>query len=107
MEKIIIETRLYDELDELIQKLYDKEYFGFLPSAEDYIHKIYDFINTIPTIKSKLTKRNKYGKHYCTYKANNKTSWYIVFDVEDDAYLISFITNNHSRNYPIYIRGLQ
>ena len=30
MEKIIIETRLYDELDELIQKLYDKEYFGFL-----------------------------------------------------------------------------
>jgi hypothetical protein len=107
MEKIIVETRLHDELDELIQKLYDKEYFGFLPSAENCIHKIYDFINTIPTQKSKLTKVNRYGKYYCTYKANNKTSWYIIFDVIDDVYLISFITNNHSRNYPTYISGVK
>jgi hypothetical protein len=103
MEKIIIETRLHDELDELIQKLYDKEYVGFLPTAEDYINKIYDFINTIPNQKSKLTQNNRYGKYYCKYKHNSKTSWYIVFDIEDDVYLI---TNNHSQNYPIYIRGL-
>ncbi len=107
MEKIIIETRLYDELDELVQKLYDKEYFGFLESAEKYIHKMYDFINTIPNLKAKLTKRNKFGKYYCTFKANINTSWYIIFDVEDDVYLISFITNNHSPNYPAYIGGMK
>jgi hypothetical protein len=106
MEEIIIETRLHNELDELIQKLYDKEYFGFLLSAEDYINKIYDFINTIPTQKRKLTQNKRYGKYYCKYKHNSKTTWYIVFDLEDDVYLISFITNNHSPNYPIYISGL-
>jgi hypothetical protein len=29
MEKIIIETRLYNELDDLIQKLYEKNILGF------------------------------------------------------------------------------
>jgi hypothetical protein len=106
MEKIIVETRLHDELDELIQKLYDKEYFGFLQSAEDYINKMYDFINTIPNQKRRVTKNKRYGKYYCKYKHNSKTTWYIIFDLEDDIYLISFITNNHSPNYPTYISSL-
>jgi hypothetical protein len=105
MEKVIIETSLHSELDDLIQKLYDKEYFGFLISAEEYINKIYDFINALPNQKRKLTNNKRFGKYYCTYKHSNKTSWYIVFDVEDDTYLVSFVTNNHSHNYPIYIGG--
>lgn len=103
MEKIIIETNLIIELDALILKLYERDYFGFLPSAEEYIVRLYDFIYTIPLQKRKLTHNNRYGKYYCTYKHSSKTSWYIVFDVEDGIYLVIFVTNNHSPNYPIII----
>lgn len=100
MEKIIVEKRLFDELNDLIEILYKDEYFSFLQSAEEYVNKIYAFINTIPNLKSKKAKINRFGNYFCTYKANKNTSWYLFFDVEDGIFLISFITNNHSANYP-------
>ena len=30
------------------------------------------------------------------YKSNPRTTWYIFFDKEDNQYLITFITNNHT-----------
>jgi len=87
--------------------LYKAEYFGFRESAIDYSNKILDFIYTIPTLKKKPTKRNKYGNWYCAYKYNSKTTWYITFDVEDNIYLVTHITNNHTTDYPKYIRGLK
>lgn len=77
MEKIIVEKRLFDELNELIEILYKEEYFGFLQSAEEYVNKTYAFIDTIPHVKSKKAKISRYGKNYATFKANNKTSWYL------------------------------
>ncbi len=105
MEKIIIKEVLSDYLNELIYKLYKKDYFGFIEDAESYVNSIYDFIYTIPTQKIKKTKKNRFGKYYCTYRANKKTSWFIVFDIQDNKYLINYITNTHTSNYPTYIMG--
>ncbi len=103
-EKVIILPVVYDYLFDLINVLYDKEYFGFVESTKNYVHEIIDFMYTLPNQKSKQTKNNRFGKHYCKYKHNSKTSWYIVFDVEDDVYLIKFITNNHTSYYATYIK---
>jgi hypothetical protein len=86
--------------------LYDKEYFGFFESSIEYADKILNFILEIPNQKSKLTKNKRYGEYYCRYKHNSKTSWYIFFDIEDDIYLVKFVTNNHTSYYASYIGGL-
>jgi hypothetical protein len=106
-EKVIILPVVYDYLFDLIKTLYDKEYFAFEDSTKNYVNGIVDFMYTLPDLKAKVASKDKFGKYYCTFKANNNTSWYIVFDVEDNVYLIKFITNNHSHYYPTYIRGLK
>jgi hypothetical protein len=105
MEKVKILNSVRLEIDDYITLFYDEEYFGFLESSEEYVNKIYDFIYTIPTLRRKQTKNNRYGTYYCSYKANTNTTWYIVFDIDDDDYLIRFITNNHTREYAVYIGG--
>lgn len=105
MEKVKIENRVYAELIDLIDILYNEDYFGFLISAEEYVVNIFDFINTIPTLKFKTTFKNYFGSYYVSYKANKNTTWYIIFDIKNDIYLVSFITNNHSYNYPRLITG--
>ena len=107
MEEIILDDLVKLQLRELALTLFNEEYFGFVTDAEDYVNIIVDFIFTIPTIKHKQTSFTKYGSYYCKYKHNSKTTWYIVFDVQDDVYLIKFITNNHSADYPKFISWLQ
>jgi hypothetical protein len=105
MEKVKILNSVRLHIDDYITLFYDEEYFGFLESSEEYVNKIYDFISTIPKQRSKPTKNNRYGAYYCRYKANSNTTWYVVFDIDDDCYLVRFITNNHSREYAVYISG--
>ncbi len=105
-EKIILTDELINTLNSLIDILYNKEYFGFVDSAKDYVDNIYDFIYTIPNLTPKVTKNKKYGQYYCSYKPNKNTTWYIIFDKEDDVHLIKYITNNHSKDYPQFIAGV-
>jgi hypothetical protein len=105
MEKVKILNSVRLEIDNFITLFYDEEYFGFLESSEDYVNRIYDFIYTIPSLRSKKTKNIRYGENYCSYKANTNTTWYIVFDIEDEEYLVRFITYNHLREYAVYISG--
>ncbi len=107
MAKIIIDDLVILKLKELSEILHKNEYFGFLEDALNYADALKEFIYTIPTIKHKHTLNTKYGSFYCKYKHNHKTTWYIIFDVEDDTCLIQNITNNHSADYPKFISRLQ
>lgn len=107
MEKVVISPFVVNKLDSLILILFEKEYFGFMESAIDYVDNIYDFILTIPSQNKKRTKKIKFGAWYCSYKANSKTTYFITFDCENDVYLVKNITNNHSRDYPSFIRGIK
>lgn len=90
-------------LDELIDILYYENYFSYKKTAQDYVNNIYDFISTIPALRPKPTLNKNFGGWYCKYKHNSKTSWYFIFDIEDDSYLIKNITNNHSPDYVKFI----
>jgi hypothetical protein len=103
MAKIIITQAAEERLTELIQVLYKEEYFGFLESCEDYVNKIYDFIATLPQRQPYTTKNNRFGNSYSRYKANQHTTWYIIFESDGESYLIKNIVNNHSAEYPLYI----
>jgi hypothetical protein len=101
MEQINFSPFLLQKLYELVKILFKEDYFGFYENSEDYVNNIIDFIITIPSLKYKKTSNNIYGNHYCKYKHNYKTTWYILFDKFDYKYIINNITNNHSPDYPI------
>lgn len=85
-------------LDDLIEILYKKEYFGFIESAEIYVANIYDFIfqniNNFPFKKTPI-KLEAFGSNYIFYKSNTRTTWYIFFEKFNDNYLVTHIINNH------------
>ena len=100
MEKVKIEIRpeVIDFLNELVGILFFKEYFGFEESAQFYVQKIYDFIETeLVNFPQKTTPKalKKFGSNYVFYNANNRTTWYVFFEKNNNRYLISHITNNH------------
>ena len=85
-------------LDELIEVLYKKEYFGFIESAEIYVSRIYDFveenIQNFPKRKTPL-KLKRFGNNYIFFKINLRTTWYIFFEEQNNIFLITYILNNH------------
>jgi hypothetical protein len=107
MEQIIIFEKVRTQLKNINKKLHSKKYFGSKELATAYVVDIIEFINSIPTATRKHAKNPKHGTYYCTYKHNSKTSWYISFDIEGDQYNIKNITNNHSADYPRFIRGIK
>lgn len=99
MEKVVILPALESKLFDLVFILYDKEYFGFVENALEYVDNIVNFMYTIPTLRHRKTKNTKYGTYYCSYKSNRSTTWFISFDFEDDTWLIKNISNNHTKEY--------
>ena len=106
MEQIILEHTLVLKLKALVDILIDKEYFNYLENAESYVHDLYNFIYTIPHQPRRRTKLPRYGRYYYRYKANAQTTYYLTFDVVQDFYFIKNIVSNHTKLYPLYIKGI-
>ena len=109
MEEIVINESVVGFLEELVYKLYKKEYFGFVDSAHEYVDKIYDFIyNELPDAQHKETPKAllRHGKYYVKYNANKRTAWYVFFDKKGNRYFIEYITNNHVAK-AAFIKGLK
>ena len=92
------EVEIY--LFELIELLYNKNYFSFPDQAINYVFKIRQYIeSSIATAHKYKTPEYfaRYGENmlYIIYKANANTSWYIFFQQKADIYLVRHITNNH------------
>lgn len=101
MEKITIlyKPEVVSYINGLVYKLYEKEYFGFLESALSYKNKLLDFIeNNISTFPRKLTPLANVhlGSYYMFYLSNKRTTWYIFFEKENNTFLVTYISNNHS-----------
>lgn len=104
MEAIIIySTEFHDSIEELIKVLYLKEYFGFEVDCQLYAQKIYDFVDyhvMSPSSRETPEQLLKFGSRFIKYKANNRTTWYIFFDQNEQRFLINHIINNHSYDFP-------
>lgn len=104
MENLIFYTSEFEnQINEIIDILFDDMYFGFKESAINYGDRIYDFIlKNIDKPISKLSPKNfqKFGKFYIKYKANENTTWYIFFDRKDNRFLVNHILNNHTNDFP-------
>jgi hypothetical protein len=65
MGQVVITESVYEYLDKLVEILYEEEYKSFVQSAEEYVNLIFDFLFSIPQMKSKKTNNTEYGEYYC------------------------------------------
>jgi hypothetical protein len=107
VEEVILLPEVIFKLNQLVNILYDEEYFGFMDTAFNYADNIYDFIYTIPKQQYKFTSNKKLGTYYCSFKANRNTTWYITFDKQEEKYIVQNITNNHSADYAYFIANIK
>jgi hypothetical protein len=108
MEKIILSPILKNKLDYLPQILFDKSYFGFMESAEEYVNRIYNFIDTIPFQLKHKTSNNQYGEYYARLEVKNKrTIYYLTYNYEGELNYIKNMFTSHELGYYIYIKGIK
>jgi hypothetical protein len=85
-------------LNDLVDILFEQEYFGFKESAQKYVREIMDNAEFgILNFTSKITpfQLQHLGKYYVSYPTKNRTTWYIFFSKFEHRILIKYITNNH------------
>lgn len=104
--RVIFDKAVEIYLNELLNILYEKEYFGFKETAYDYVEWIIDAIERdINKIPHKIAPPYflKYGKslYYSVFKRNNNTQWYVFFNYENSIYYIRYIGNNHNCSHLI------
>ncbi len=99
--KVIYTPEVISYLDDLVQILYKKDYFGFIESAEGYVGNIYDSVPEnlkSDNYKSAPDELKYLGSKYIFYKANSRTLWYIFFENKNEKYIITGILNSHSED---------
>ena len=92
---------------ELIDILYQKEYFGFLDEAKEYVSEIEQYFRTeIPKLhRLGLSKKakpyfRKYGEnlYFASYRRNQtRTTWYAFYEIfGTNFFKVVHITNNYT-----------
>ena len=103
--KVVILPEVEDYCGDLIEILYQKEYFGFRASARGYVAELVDAIrDTLPTRLHKPAPRHfdpeGRGMWYAAFRRSRATTWYVFFTRYDDGgeivYLVERIENNHT-----------
>lgn len=100
---MIFSEEFHASIEDVIQILFDKDYFGVKTDCHRDADKIYKFVEdniNFPISKNSPLKFQKHGKKYLKYAANKRTTWYIFFDQKGNQFIVNHILNNHSQDFP-------
>lgn len=87
-------------LNELVDVLFYENYFSIRESAIDYVIRLIDIA------ESKIVKKQHYsapkaishhGSWLIHFNISQKTTWYFVFEKNEDRYLVTYVFNNYSK----------
>jgi hypothetical protein len=98
MGQVVYKPHVEDYFFDLIEILYEENYFSFKENAYEYVENIRFNIETnIHLSHHKPTPKDlsHLGDYYIFYNPNKQTTWYILFDKREDKFLITSIFNNH------------
>jgi hypothetical protein len=102
--KVLVLPEVRQYLNELSQILYEKDYFGYLETAERYVEELFEAIKTTLPNRQKhyaplYFERYGKGMYYSVFRKNKHTQWYVFFNIYEDEgaliYLVRYISNNH------------
>jgi len=101
---VIILPKVRQYFYELSYILYEKDYFSFLETSEQYVEElICDIQKNLPVKQHKPAPKHfdKYGKgmKYASFRKNKQTTWYVFFKTykknRETFYVVRYIANNH------------
>ena len=100
-EKVVHVTRkVIAYLSDLVDTLYEDDYFSYKENAQEYVNNIIDDIyKYVPNpIHHRDTPKElkKRGENYVKIKGSKRTTWYVLFNQSGNRYVVKFVTNNHS-----------
>jgi hypothetical protein len=102
--QVIALPEVLEYLKDLIQTLYDEEYFGFEEAAKKYVEELFhDITTTLHTRFKRPAPKyfDRYGKgmYYAVFVKSKNTQWYVFFTIYKEQneviYLVRYIGNNH------------
>jgi hypothetical protein len=104
--KILVTPPVHQQLNDLINILYQANYFSNYDNAVNYVNDLIDKIkHYLPILKPKQPRfhRPEYGKNaqYVTIRKNKYTSYIIFFLQKGNTYIITYIGNNHTDGHHI------
>ena len=95
-----------EELENLIDILYEKGYFSYEETSVNYVIELFqDIIENLPSkikrpASTYFTKRYGKGLYYAVFPKSKRTQWYVFFRMyQKDGelyYQIRHIANNHT-----------
>ena len=102
--QVVIMPEVIEYFDNLVDVLFENNYFGFAEDAIEYVDELRHQIKT--TLPTKLHKPapkyfDRYGKgmKYAGFRKNKQTTWYVFFKtyIQDGKiiYVVRYIANNH------------
>jgi len=103
--RILAIPEVIEYLDNLVDILFENNYFGFVADAIDYVDELrYDIKTKLHTKLHKPAPKyfDKYGKNmkYAVFPKNRRTTWYVFFKTYEKngekIYLVRYIANNHT-----------
>lgn len=105
--QIVIEPAVTQKLEQLVITLVDENYFATQEAAIKYVQELYKFIYGLSTRTHRLMKNKGNGAFCAMYKPNQRTTWYVLFDVKGEKYLVRKLLNNHGQDYPELLSDLK
>lgn len=102
--KVVALPEVRQYLKELIQVLFEQEYFSFEETAAKYVEDLFGDIKESLPVRSKRLAPAYFGRYgnnmyYCTFRKSKRTQWYVFFNIYSDngelIYLVRYISNNH------------
>jgi len=104
--KVLAIPEVIEDLEKLIDVLYEKEYFSFEDTSVNYVVDFFeDIIKNLPTRIKKpapeyFTDRYGKGLYYAVFQKSKHTHWYAFFRIYrsngEITYQVRYIANNHT-----------
>ncbi len=101
--RVLFLPEVEEYLLELIDILYQKEYFNFKDTAVKYVTElVQDISNSLPYKQRQEAPIyfSKYGAKifYACFKKSKNTQWYVFFSIyeEENICLVRYIATNHT-----------
>lgn len=101
MEVIVnFHPSVLEYFNKLIDTLFLENYFLYKESAIEYVIKLISLVeNQVDKKKHHVAPESIsiYGNYFIGFNINSKTTWYFIFEVMDNRYLITYVFNNYSK----------
>ncbi|HNW90034.1 MAG TPA: hypothetical protein PKN48_10245 [Bacteroidales bacterium] len=97
--KIVYNKEVTVFFNDLIDILFEQEYFSYYDSSKKYVLKLKSEIQKTIHIKQRHNTPQsliKHGKHYKKFSISKRTTWVVFYTLKNGTYYINYITNNHT-----------